>query len=105
MTDGQKGRYTAGIWVLIAGLAVAAFAEGDIFVDRAVEQGVDFVQFNGMSGELYFVEMTGAGTAMFDYDRDGDLDVYLTQGHMLGKDKTLADAIYPLCQNYVRGLF
>ena len=66
-----------------------------LFVDRAAEAGLDFVHFNGMSGERYFVEIMGAGAALFDYDNDGDLDVYLVQGGMLGPDKTFDDAIFP----------
>jgi enediyne biosynthesis protein E4 len=65
------------------------------FVERAAELGLDFVHFNGMSGELYFVEHMGAGAALFDYDGDGDLDVFLTQGAMLGEGKGLGDAVFP----------
>lgn len=65
------------------------------FVDVARDAGLDFVHFNGMSGAHYFPEMMGAGGAVFDYDNDGDLDVYLLQGAMLGKGKTLDDALFP----------
>ncbi len=48
-----------------------------------------------MSGEYYFPEMTGQGGGFIDYDNDGDLDIYLIQGNMLGPGKTLKDAMYP----------
>ena len=61
-----------------------ADASADWFVDQAARVGLDFIHFNGMSGKFYQPEIAAPGVGMFDYDNDGDLDVYLVQGEMLG---------------------
>lgn len=72
-----------------------ASTANDWFVDRTADTGLDFAYFNGMAGDFYFPEMMGGGVALFDYDNDGDLDVFFAQGRMLGTGKTVEQAIIP----------
>jgi hypothetical protein len=76
-----------------ASAAVSA-PQSEWFVDRAAETGLDFVHFNGMSGSRYYAEHMGPGVALFDYDNDGDLDVFIVQGQMLG-NKPVSQALFP----------
>jgi enediyne biosynthesis protein E4 len=60
--------------------------------DAAQSSGLVFNHFNGMSGHFYYPEIMAPGVALLDYDNDGDLDVYVTQGQPLGSDPAVLQA-------------
>ena len=64
------------------------------FIDAAAQSGLIFTHFNGMVGDFSYPEIMPPGVALFDYDNDGDLDVFIVQGRMLG-DKPLGAALVP----------
>jgi hypothetical protein len=67
-----------------AGGAGAPAPSTPIFVESAASTGLRFTHVNGATGQFYLPEIMGAGVALFDYDNDGDLDVFLVQGGAIG---------------------
>jgi enediyne biosynthesis protein E4 len=50
-----------------------------LFTDVTAETGMDFHHHNGAEGRLLLPEVIGAGGALFDFDNDGDLDLFAVE--------------------------
>jgi hypothetical protein len=60
------------------------------FQDITADSGIDFVATDGGDGRHLFPEFLGRGVALFDYDADGDLDIYLPNGARLADGDAVA---------------
>lgn len=67
-----------------AGAVCQAYAESPILLRDITDQtGITFTHTDGSSGQRYIVETVSAGLALFDYDNDGDIDIYFLNGGAL----------------------
>jgi len=67
------------------------------FASVGDDTGVSFVHTDGGSGKRYIIEAMSGGVALFDYDADGDIDIYFLNGAPLPgteADTTPRNALY-----------
>jgi enediyne biosynthesis protein E4 len=69
--------------------------EQPVFDEVAEKVGLTFRHYNGMTGKFFLPEIMGAGVALFDYDNDGDTDVYLAQGSVLEPTDKPGSTMFP----------
>jgi len=78
-------------------LSCAEAAGKPIFSDVTSEAGITWRHFNGVSPDRFLIETMGGGVGLFDFEDDGQLDIFLLNGGETprGKsDKPLYNALY-----------
>lgn len=93
---------SAGLSLLLCGALISG-AGTPLFRDATQDAGLNFRHFTGATGDFLMPEIMGSGCALLDYDRDGDLDVFLVQGGMLAEKKTMRDASFPPAPDWKSG--
>lgn len=80
------------VWILTGGAATPALAQtttgaiamdaglAGYFVDSTAKMGVNFTAVAQHTPSKYLIETMGSGVALFDYDNDGRLDIFLVNG-------------------------
>ena len=61
-------------------LGGSIMAAEPVFQDVTARIGLDFIHDPGATGQFQMPEIMGSGVALFDYDGDGDQDLFLVQG-------------------------
>jgi hypothetical protein len=75
----MKGPIVA-VMLLLNGLCGARAGSPILLRDVTKETGITFTHTDGSSGQRYIMETVSAGLALFDYDDDGDVDIYFLNG-------------------------
>lgn len=89
-----------------AGASVHDSAPQIQFEDIAKKAGLNFVLHNGATGEFHQPELMLGGVAVLDYDNDGCMDIYFTNGAaMPSLQKTDAQYSNRLFRNNCNGTF
>ncbi len=76
------------------------------FTDVTQTTGIGFVHINGAYGERLMPETIGSGAAFFDYDRDGDQDLFLANSRLWeGHEQGAGQPTQALYRNDGKGSF
>ncbi len=85
----QRPICDSGLLLLLAAVVASQFSSRSLANDSiklndvSSAINIDFQHTDGSTGEHYIVETLASGIALFDFDNDGDDDVYLLNGNSL----------------------
>lgn len=95
MNPGMMGSVLRGIMAPVLGLLLTgATSTSEVqFIDVTQQSKIDFKQENSATLNKYLIETMGGGVALLDYDNDGRLDIFFTNGALI--DDPMPDGKMP----------
>jgi len=97
-------RYCRSLAVAL-GIATAVRGQTPQFTDQTAAAGIDFHHTFGDLEKKYIVEAKGGGAGFFDYDNDGDIDLYVVNGSTLDTHRDRSGPGNVLYRNAGNGTF
>jgi len=80
--------------LLIVSLLPAQLPKRPTFVDAAPRSKISYISNNSPAGHKYFPQPMCGGVAIFDFDNDGKLDIFFTNGAQLPEMKKANPSYY-----------
>jgi len=94
MLKNQKPSLHVILFLLLT--AGNAISQSPIFVDATTEAGIHFKHNKGTTEHKHIIETMGSGTVFFDYDTDGDPDLYFVNSGPVSQENqhTIRNVLY-----------
>ncbi len=92
----SNGRHRLFCVIVVSALLSLQLIKAQFRLTDVTDQtGIDFTHTDGSFGQRYIVESVSAGLALFDYDNDGDIDIYFLNGRPLQANRSpTGNALY-----------
>jgi hypothetical protein len=108
--EGCEVRRASGAGILLLVWAAGAFAQAPsrrpTFTDFAPRTEFSYISNNSFTGRKYFQQPMCGGVAIFDFDNDGRMDIFFTNGAKLPELKRAQPSFYNcLLRNKGNGTF
>jgi hypothetical protein len=98
-----RASYASGLCVAVPGVLICAgyglalqAPKRPVFTDAAGRSQFNYVSNNSFGGRKYFPQPMCGGVAIFDYDRDGRMDIFFTNGAKMPEMKKTDPSYYNL---------
>ncbi|MCA9212064.1 MAG: CRTAC1 family protein [Planctomycetales bacterium] len=79
---------TMAVLACVSAMTTATGQTSIRLTDVTKQTGIGFAHTDGSCGQYYILEPMSCGLVLFDYDRDGDVDIYFLNGKILCPDQS-----------------